>query len=66
MSYYTDDYKFVKQYLQWEFSDCDIEKIMEWVEDYPSEINIEVEDDKWIRGDEDLMDYIQLKLIPIS
>ena len=63
MTYYTDDYKFVKQYLQHEFALSDIDQIMDWVEEYDGNIGIAVENDEWVRGDEDLMDFIQEKLL---
>ena len=63
MAFYTNDEKYVKQYLQHEFEGCDIDQIMQWVKEYDDNIHIEVENDEWIRGDEDLMDFIQFKLI---
>tara|TARA_R100001460_G_scaffold97941_1_gene140659 strand:- start:826 stop:1188 length:363 start_codon:yes stop_codon:yes gene_type:complete len=64
MSTYSSEYKYVKQYLEYEFSGCDINEIMSWVSEYEGNIYIEVENGEWIRGDEDLMDFIQKKLIP--
>ncbi len=66
MSYYTSDLKYVKQYIEYEFPFCNIDELMQFVGEYPYKIHIEVENDEWIRGDEDLMDFIQLKLIPTS
>tara|TARA_R100000805_G_C3580291_1_gene84274 strand:+ start:396 stop:620 length:225 start_codon:yes stop_codon:yes gene_type:complete len=63
MAFYTDDEKYVRQYLEHQFAGCNIDEIMQWVEEeYVGNINIEVENDEWIRGDEDLMDFIQCKL----
>jgi len=63
--YYTDEYKYIKQYLECEFSTQHINQIMDWVEEYDGRINIQVDrkTDEIIRGDEDLMCYIQKLLL---
>ena len=63
--FYTDEYKYVRQYLEYEFEFCDIDKIMLLADTYTDNINILVDSDKdeWIRGDEELMNFIQRLLM---
>lgn len=61
---YSSDEKHIKQYLQHEFCGCDIDQIMHWVEhEYDAKISIEIENDEWVKGDENLMEFIQFKLL---
>jgi len=61
---YSSDEKHIKQYLQHEFCGCDIDEIMYWVEhEYDDKISIEIENDEWVKGDENLMEFIQFKLL---
>lgn len=62
---YTDDIEMVMKYLEYEFNGSDMKEIRRYAEDYcyDNSVRIYFEDNDVERGDEDLMDYVQLRII---